>query len=128
MCSVDIMNKIQTKGITLSDSQAAWLAGLFEGEATFGFTTSGHPRVGLQMTDRDIVQRVAEIFNVKVSVRKKAKGREHHKDLHLITICKAQVLCDSLTRILPFMGKRRSKRIIEMLDYFKQKNISPTHI
>ena len=122
------MNKIQTKGITLSETQAAWLAGLFEGEASFSYVTTGHPRIVLQMTDFDIVQRVADIFNVNVHTRKKAKGREHHKTLYAIAICKAQILCDTLTQILPYMGERRSQRIIEILDYLKQKNIAPTNV
>ena len=118
------MNKHQKKGINLTETQRAWLAGLFEGEAAFSYTTTGHPRVVLQMTDLDIVKRVADLFNVKIHPRKIKK--EHHKPSYQIAICKAQLVCDCLSQILPYMGERRSQKIIEILNYFQQRNIEPT--
>ena len=119
------MNKT---GIKLSTNQQLWLAGLFEGEASFTFTSSGYPRICLQMTDRDIVQSVADIFGVNVQERARQKGRMNCKPIFILAICKAQILCDTLTQLLPFMGERRSARINEQLSYFKNKGITPSFV
>lgn len=50
----------------MDDKTLFWLAGLFEGEAHFGRGTPSqprHPRIALDMTDEDIVARVAALFD-----------------------------------------------------------------
>jgi len=46
----------------------SWLAGLLEGEGSFmkgSPTAPGKPRVAVTMTDRDVIQRVADVLGVK---------------------------------------------------------------
>lgn len=59
----------------IPSNDLAWLAGLLEGEGYFG-TIRNHvggkvypyPRVGVTMTDRDVIARVAALWSVKVNV------------------------------------------------------------
>jgi hypothetical protein len=93
---------------------AAWLAGLLEGEAWFGERRSEgrspRPMIALKMTDRDVVERVAEMFGGKAVTRSKPKvGRDQ------FTTRVAGVAAISIMRlILPWMGERR-REAIEML-------------
>src|SRR5215472_89670 len=50
-----------------------WLAGLLEGEGYFGTVTNWvarkgyrYPRVGIKMTDRDVIERVAAAWDIKI--------------------------------------------------------------
>jgi hypothetical protein len=55
--------------LVLSTSQVAWLAGLLEGEGTFPKATPAmprRPRVGLVMTDRDIIERVCDLWGTRL--------------------------------------------------------------
>lgn len=45
----------------------AWLTGLCEGEAWFGW--SDRPCIEVEMTDRDVIEIVAELFDRKVQAR-----------------------------------------------------------
>lgn len=40
----------------------AWLAGLIEGEGSFFFNAADSPGIGIQMSDCDIVTRVATMY------------------------------------------------------------------
>jgi len=108
--------------------QIAWLAGLLEGEGCFG-AYKKEPKgqkslkIGLSMSDKDIVERVAYIFNKPMYIeRRNQKGR------------KLQYICDLhgnkaaawMMTIYKFMGERRKDRIRELLQYWRvQKGRAP---
>ena len=116
-----------TKTIKLTDFECAYLAGLFEGEAAFTQTVSNgtiYPRIYLGMTDMDVVEKVAAIFGT--NVRKVIDKRPNNKPLYQMVLCKSQMVCDTLKQLLPHMSKRRSERMLELLQILKDRNIEPT--
>ena len=86
-----------------------WLAGLLEGEGTFRF--SGTVVIVVEMTDLDIVQRVAKLFgNTSINSRQ----RYHWKRLYVTAVC-GKSAAKIAELVLPIMGKRRSVRIKHIL-------------
>lgn len=60
-----------------TDVETTWLAGLLEGEGSFGLVecSSGRgyhyrtPYVSIEMTDHDIIDRVSDLLNKKIVAR-----------------------------------------------------------
>lgn len=91
---------------TVGDVQ--WLSGLWEGDGTFCIS-GPTPRMVLQMTDKDVVERAASIIGSKVwqtSVTKRHKK---------VWVCgSAGLKAVELMRIVkPYMGKRRQQQIVD---------------
>lgn len=88
-----------------------WLAGILEGEGCI-YYTSGHLRVSCEMTDQDVVERVAKILGTTVSCSK--ARREGWKDTYRCSISgdKAVLI---LSEIYQIMGTRRQSKITEVI-------------
>lgn len=113
--------------LELSETEVAWLAGLLEGEGCFtphktvfkrsyGRAIYYQVRVSLQMTDRDIIRRVARLLEVNMNGpydnNRKARGYSTPKSLPLWSVAVVGAKAEFISRlILPFMGKRRAARI-----------------
>ena len=110
----------------LSITESAYLAGLFEGEACFTFTSTGYPRIVLNMCDLDIMTYVADKFNVRLHHR--PQSNPNHQDQWQLHICKKQVVYDTILQLLPYMGVRRSKRFHEFITYFTDKGLKPSYL
>ena len=108
----------------LDISTTAWLAGLLEGEGTFTLYKAKQPRVGLEMTDKDVVTKYADLLGVKVS--HKPSKNPLHKDSYQTWVLKSQVIADLLHQILPYMGERRSIKIRELLANLLDRGITPS--
>ena len=106
---------------------AAWLAGLLEGEGSFcvdahtGTRADGSPGgrrpslvVSLQMTDQDVVQRAAALMDGTCipSRRRKIRPNESPSWRTKVTGQKAE---DTMRAVLPLMGQRRTAKILECL-------------
>ena len=97
----------------------AWLAGLLEGEGYFG-TVSNHvggrryryARVGVAMTDRDVIERVARLWQASVSV---VKPSGVSKKMAYRTHLFGQRAVKMMQMLKPLMGTRRQQRIAEVL-------------
>jgi hypothetical protein len=64
--------------VTLTGNQLSWLAGILEGEASFMAGTPLRPRkpsVQVIMTDLDVIQRVADMFGVRISINRPKSER-----------------------------------------------------
>ena len=106
----------------MDEVEAAWLAGLLEGEAWFGWTTllkgrrHRYPEIRVSMTDKDIIERVAKLFVrsvVRIKSGKYNKSRGYKQQwIAAVTGTKTIPILES---ILPFLGKRRGKRVRDML-------------
>jgi hypothetical protein len=108
-----------------SDVEVAWVAGLLEGEGSFGFTTGRaggrrYPRIEMVSTDRDVVVRLAEVLGGRVN------GPYHTKHVGFAASgnvkpqwrwrLNSQVaVIEVLKAIRPFMLSRRGARIDELL-------------
>ena len=114
----------------MSQLETAWAAGLFEGEGYLciatpkgkgGRTTNGW-RIGLEMTDKDVVLRFACLFGLSVKTRersKESKGENHWKNLHIAMTSHQAKVKEIVDALLPFMGERRRLKMEEFLGNFK---------
>lgn len=96
---------------------AAWLAGLLDGEGCFD-SPRGNPRVRVKMTDLDVVLRAADVMDATT----------HHETDHRRTVTGearsplmvAQVTGDKavgiMRAVLPYMGARRSAKITDLVN------------
>lgn len=96
--------------------EAAWLAGLLEGEGYFQVTKprKNNPSLSLirlGMTDKDTVEKAASILNVPVC----EKVYPNKKNVYSFSLSRKDDVEKVLLHILPFMSKRRSERIGELL-------------
>jgi len=111
----------------MNDIDTAWLAGILEGEGHFGYNKRKYtlkstgevkffydPYVHLQMTDKDVVYRVASLFKSK-SVRTYQDKRGNRKLLYRVG-CNGKIRLPSLLKsIFPHMGERRKTKITILL-------------
>lgn len=98
-----------------------WLAGLLEGEGSFmrGPPSKPHqPAVAVQMTDRDVIARVAVLLGVK-----------YHKSLRaswkpiFCCLTRGQPAVDLMLKLRPLMGARRQHQINRAVRSFKVKRV-----
>jgi hypothetical protein len=90
----------------------SWLAGLLEGEGTFGMTRRGaraYPVVSVEMTDEDIVLRAARILRAG-PVRKRDPKYETWRATHIVTLTGHRA-AEWMRRLCGRMGKRRTLTI-----------------
>ena len=107
-----------------NDQQLSWVAGLLEGEGCFikyaikssKYITSA---VTLEMTDEDIIKRYKSYIN-NLGIITTTKTLRRHRSINLkpsyclrVNGFKANKL---MKLVLPFMGKRRSNKIKEILN------------
>ena len=101
-----------------------WLAGLLEGEGSFLAGPPSAPRypvVALQMTDEDVVARVARMFGRKVGRWQSGNAREQPVFLVRITGAKAVAW---MTALHPLMGDRRRMQIDRALASYAPKPVA----
>src|SRR5688572_472981 len=96
-----------------------WLSGLLEGEGSFLKPPPSSPRlpaIALQMTDEDVVARVADLWGVRY--HKVARQKSHHKDTYMVAI-KGSTAVRVMKELKPFMGQRRALQIEEAVAAYK---------
>ena len=96
----------------MTETEAAWLAGLLEGEGCFTLATPTCIRVYVKMTDKDVVERAAALMECR-SVRP-VKTKDGWSDAWETAISGKRAR-PIMERVLPYMGHRRSARIKELL-------------
>lgn len=103
----------------ISSVDLAWLAGLLEGEGAFmvqrvpASARQGariRIRISLQMTDRDVVERVCDITGLGV-VRSVKAQKAHHKDTFQWQVSAMKPVTDLMEQLRPLMGERRQGQI-----------------
>lgn len=104
------MRKIKQPRTDLTEAQIAWLAGLLEGEGCFHFCRG--PYVKLSMTDKDIVERAAELMNGHC--QKVKRCQPGCKPVFLVEVCSVRAIY-VMNLVFPHMGKRRAEKIKEVL-------------
>lgn len=99
----------------LNTSDIYWLAGLLEGEGCFGLS-SGSARISLNMTDLDVVKKVASLFKTSIKYSKKYPNR---KQVYRVEIF-SNTAAGWMMTLYPLMGERRQKTIEDTLSIWKQ--------
>ena len=98
----------------------AWLAGVMVGDGTISLTRNSTGIV-IAMSDRDVIERVAEIIEGRVSVirsHKKLPGREHHKTMYRTSRYGAHAVAWLMT-MYPLLFGRKKARAREVIDVWK---------
>lgn len=95
-----------------------WLAGLLEGEGSFGAMKYSQPRIQLRMGDRDSVERAVAIFALPLNIQVvQAKGnRIPQYDLKF----SGRSAAAWMMTLYPLMSIRRKARIHEVVTAWKR--------
>lgn len=99
------------------ETNIAWAAGLFEGEGYITFHNKNSIRLGLEMTDKDIIEKFH--LYVKCGTVTGPKIREGCKPLWIWCIYEAHKASDLIYQFLPYFGERRTLRSLEALERIK---------
>ena len=99
----------------MTDTEAAWLAGLLEGEAAFDLHRARYPRIRVAMTDRDTVERVADLLGCKTRITLRPAP---FKALWHAEVSGARAAA-VMEIVLPHMGSRRSGVIAAALGHYQ---------
>lgn len=115
--------------IKLNDVQIAWLAGLLEGEASFGIdarsslryknsTCPPAPTIQLSMVDEDVIAKVAKMLckDYFCPNRKTVTGKQVYK----ISIQSRPILTYLLPLLLPHLSQRRVIQVNRQIDLLNQ--------
>ncbi len=108
----------------ISNEDLYWLAGLLEGEGSFlkgPPSAPRHPVVALQMTDKDVVSRVAAMFGRKTGCWQSPQARWRPTYMTRITGAKAVAW---MTALRPLMGTRRRAQIDRALASYDPKPVA----
>ena len=111
--------------LVLSETDIAWIAGLLEGEGTFGLdarsvrrskvsTAPPAPYIKIAMTDEDVIQRFSGL--VKKSYFSPKRGTKTGKKVYIVHIGDRETLNSLLPKIYPYLGKRRQPQVQKCLD------------
>lgn len=106
------------KIMCMNDCDAAWLAGLFEGEGTICIQQGRLVRLVIGMCDRDVLERVDRLVPSTngVKLKKQRNPPPQYKDQYLWNIGKAPEVEACLRLMLPWLGERRRARALEALE------------
>ena len=98
-------------------ADAAWLAGLLDGEGCFDAPRS-NPRIRVKMSDHDVVLRAANLMGAS-TYYENIPGR---KSLLVAQITGARAV-EVMREILPQLGSRRSQKVSDLiLTYLHRRN------
>jgi hypothetical protein len=110
----------------INPTDLGWLAGLLEGEGSFSLVhytdrrKGRHPcrygKVSLNMTDRDVVERVVSVTGLgRVWGPTRSPSRAQHKATYSWAIQGARKVEPLVTLLQPLMGERRRQQIDRVL-------------
>jgi hypothetical protein len=105
----------------MKDSDSYWLIGILEGEASFiqGPPSRPYcPYVCLQMSDEDVIGRVALLWGTTYFCKKSKNA--NHKDIFVTRIGNTKAY-EFMKMIQPFMGSRRQAQIERSLACYQLK-------
>jgi len=109
-----------TKVMQMTETEAAWLAGILEGEGCFDWNRSAEgkrwPRIRIAMCDEDVIHRVKEVTGGRTAVScEKRTLKPNWRPSYRFQIAHREKVREVLVAIRPWMGERRAETIDEML-------------
>lgn len=114
--------KLMIQQEKISEIELAWLAGLLEGEGSFCKappSESNRPRISLQMTDKDVVEKVAKMFGVAYMYPRRHVGTTWKQCFQVVLRGKRAI--ELMKHLYPYMGERRKSRIDEVIASYTEK-------
>jgi hypothetical protein len=111
--------------IKVSTRDLDWLAGLLEGEGCFGAYPQKSrlgPRliIELGMTDKDVVERAANILGSSVYAQQKSKSMGPNTKTYYRARVKHRRAAAWMKMLYPLMGKRRKDKIQKALQIWEE--------
>lgn len=100
------------------ETRMAWVAGVLEGEAYFGLANKNKttPIIQLEMTDKDIVEKICPLFRNTIGSRKR---KDNWSEIYRIQVCGLRAAAIMMT-VYSFMGKRRQDDIKYILEAWRK--------
>jgi len=99
-----------------------WLAGLLEGEGSFCKgppSAPNSPRISISMTDRDVLEKVAQLFEVSICQVGKRKRQKHpHWKPAFAVLIHGHKAMWWMLKLRPLLGSRRQGQIDRALASF----------
>lgn len=89
-----------------------WLVGLLEGEGNFSITKNNIPRIRLQMTDLDIIARVANMLDIPIYTHEHKKPK---KTMYEVSYG-GEKASHLMQELFLYMGNRCKKQISIVFD------------
>lgn len=112
--------------------QIAWAAGLFEGEGSFYQNTIKkkgkvyyYPSIALRMTDKDIVDRFAQIIEHN-DLRLQKRTNPKHKDIWEVRVRQLEKVKEVADAFWPFLGSRRKAKFLAIVAQAAEASVSKT--
>jgi hypothetical protein len=94
-------------------ADAAWAAGLFEGEGSFGLRRNGTVLLSLGSTDKDVIERFRGVVGVG-RISSQPPGRNHRrKRLWRVDVIQVGEVLRVIEIVYPWLGTRRRARADE---------------
>ncbi|MGC5284767.1 LAGLIDADG family homing endonuclease [Micromonospora sp. DT231] len=99
-------------------ARLAWIAGLIEGEGTFVRRRSGGGIVRIQMTDLDVIEKLAEHLPFTPRMWSYTPSVDHHKPSWILGIQRRDDLFWLVQKIHPLLSERRREAAALLIDNF----------
>ncbi len=96
---------------------AAWAAGLFEGEGTVFSSSLDSPRIALAITDEDVIRKFAQIVGGTVN-GPHTSGTHGNKPIYNWQCGKVYEVQRILREFWPYLGDRRRARIADVFSVY----------
>jgi len=112
----------------MNDNEVFWLAGLLEGEGSFlkpAPSEAGYPRVKISMSDYDVIQRVASLFEVNYIHTRTESRSVFWREIYDVQI-KGSRAVQLMQQLCPLMGARRKEQIENAIGYQPATHATPT--
>ena len=104
----------------MPNDELGYLAGVFDGEGTFGIWSKGDGktrqlRVCVDMTDGDTILRFLTFFKTGAIYSRVPKDPKH-KLMYSWRVTKIEIALDILRKMLPYLSKRRQSKFHEVVN------------
>jgi len=104
---------------TLTTKDIAWLAGLIEGEGSFGLHRRTYPQIQLAMADEDVVKRAAVLFDVSTTYCY-PPSLQGYKPVWRCYVNGVKAVGWMMT-LYSLLGSRRKTKVLEVLNFWKSR-------
>lgn len=105
--------------------ELTWIAGLLEGEGSFGIRNNRSKRwtpvIQIKMTDKDVIDKLGELINRKTRgpYNYSSNFTTSRKDVYMMDLVGPPAI-KLMLALLPHMGERRAGKIREVVEYYNE--------
>lgn len=105
----------------LKETDIAWFAGLFEGEGCVGYyvdkrnPNTGSVRLQIESTDKDIIDRIKNMFGGKIWINTAPSKPKHYKPSWRWGVSSKKEVAYIIGLMYFYLGNRRQERCDEVL-------------